>query len=55
MKRKERISVESLDIVRENIEALKSLFPEAATEAGIDFEVLRQLLGEEVTDGGGGR
>lgn len=42
---------ESLNVVNENIEALKGLFPDAFTEDGIDFETLRQLLGEEVADG----
>ena len=35
----------SLDMVNENLEALKVIFPEAFTEGGVDFEVLRQLLG----------
>ena len=48
---KKRVAVESLNIVRENVKALKTLFPEATTEDGIDFEILRQLLGEGVTDG----
>ena len=42
---------ESLDIVRENVEALKTLIPEAFTEDGIDFDTLRQLLGDEIDDG----
>ena len=37
---------ESADIVSENIERLKELFPDAFSEGGIDFEVLRQLLGD---------
>lgn len=41
----------SADIVEENIEALRRLFPEAFSEDGIDFEVLRQLLGDEVAEG----
>ena len=41
----------SLNVVDENLKALKSLFPEAFTEDGIDFEVLRQLLGDEVAEG----
>ncbi len=36
----------STDIVAENIKQLKSLFPEAFTEGKIDFEVLKQLLGD---------
>ncbi len=35
----------SADILAENIEQLKSLFPESVTEGKIDFEVLKQLLG----------
>ncbi len=40
----------SADIVTENIEHLKALFPEAFTEGKIDFEVLKQLLGGEVDE-----
>ena len=40
----------SVDIVADNIEHLKALFPEAFTEDKIDFEVLRQLLGDEGAD-----
>ncbi len=35
----------SADIVVKNIARLKELFPEAVAEDGIDFEVLKQLLG----------
>jgi adenine-specific DNA-methyltransferase len=41
----------SLDIVDENIQALKEIFPEAFTEGKVDFEVLRQLLGDVVDEG----
>lgn len=41
----------SLDIVKENLDALKSLFPEAFTEDGVNFETLRQLLGDDVDEG----
>lgn len=41
---------ESLSIVDENIEALKAILPDAFTEGGIDFEVLRQLLGDELAE-----
>lgn len=37
---------ESANIVSENLERLKELFPEAFNEGGIDFDVLRQLLGD---------
>ncbi len=33
-------------MVNENLEALKAIFPEAFTEDGVEFEVLRQLLGD---------
>lgn len=41
----------SLDMVNENLEALKTIFPEAFTEDGVDFETLRQLLGGAVDEG----
>ena len=37
---------ESADIVSENIERLKELFPDAFMEGGVNFDVLRQLLGD---------
>ena len=40
----------SSDIVAENLEHLKALFPEAFTEGKVDFEVLKQLLGGAVED-----
>lgn len=40
----------SQDIVAENIEQLKEIFPEAFTEGKIDFEVLKQLLGGAVDE-----
>ncbi|MCD6135117.1 site-specific DNA-methyltransferase, partial [Candidatus Bipolaricaulota bacterium] len=41
----------SLDMVNKNLEALKAIFPEAFTEDGVDFEVLRELLGDAVAEG----
>ena len=38
---------QSADIVSENIERLKELFPDAFSENGVNFETLRQLLGDE--------
>ena len=35
----------SADIVSENIDRLKEMFPDAFTECGVNFDVLRQLLG----------
>ena len=37
---------QSADIIAENIEHMKELFPEAFTEDGVNFETLRQLLGD---------
>ena len=41
----------SPDVVAENVEHLKTLFPEAFTEGQLDFEVLKQLLSGAVNDG----
>lgn len=41
----------SADPVAANIEALKALFPDAISEGGVDFDTLRQLLGDAVDDG----
>jgi len=41
----------SLDMVNKNLEVLKAIFPEAFTEDGVDFEVLRELLGDAVAEG----
>ena len=38
------------DIVAENVEHVKALFPEAFTEGKIDFNVLKQLLGGAVDE-----
>lgn len=39
------------DVVGENIAALKALFPAIVTDGKVDFDVLRQLLGDEVEEG----
>ena len=36
---------QSLDMVSENTEKMKELFPDAFTEGGVNFDTLRQLLG----------
>jgi adenine-specific DNA-methyltransferase len=41
----------SADLVAENLAALKALFPQAFAEGGIDFETLRELLGDAVNEG----
>lgn len=40
----------SPDIVTENIERLREIFPEALTEGKIDFEVLKQMLGGAIDE-----
>lgn len=42
----------SADPVAQNLAAMRSIFPDAFSEGRVDFEVLRQLLGDAV-DGGG--
>tara|TARA_B110000902_G_scaffold263295_1_gene342034 strand:- start:674 stop:1150 length:477 start_codon:yes stop_codon:yes gene_type:complete len=41
---------QSADLVHNNIEKLKTLFPEIVTEGKIDFKVLQQVLGEELEE-----
>ncbi|WP_303697664.1 site-specific DNA-methyltransferase [Brevundimonas naejangsanensis] len=43
-------ATKSADIVAENVDALKALFPDVFKEGGIDFDVLRQLLGGAVDE-----
>src|SRR5262249_54528265 len=40
----------SADLVAENIDTLRSIFPEAFRDGKIDFEVLKQLLGGAIDD-----
>ncbi len=40
----------SADVLASNIEQMKALFPEAFAEVGIDFDVLKQLLGGSVDE-----
>lgn len=42
--------LQSMNITADNITKLKSLFPEAFNEDSVDFEVLKQLLGENVDE-----
>jgi adenine-specific DNA-methyltransferase len=39
------------DVVAENVAAVKALFPSIVTDGQLDFDVLRQLLGDAVEDG----
>ena len=41
---------QSKNLIQENIEQLKKLFPEIVTEDKIDFKSLQQILGEEIED-----
>jgi len=40
--------VYSEDLIQGNIQKLKELFPEVVMEGKIDFQILQQLLGEEI-------
>lgn len=44
----QRLEGTSMDLTEDNIEKLKEIFPEIFTEDKIDFEVLKQLLGEKI-------
>ena len=41
---------QSKDLVQDNIDKLKELFPEIVTDEKIDFKVLQQVLGEELEE-----
>jgi adenine-specific DNA-methyltransferase len=41
---------QSKNLIQENIEQLKKLFPEIVSEGKIDFKSLQQILGEEIED-----
>lgn len=45
-----RIPSSSQDLIEENIEKLKGLFPEVVTEGKIDLDMLKTVLGEAVDD-----
>ena len=44
------LEARSPDIITENLEQLKGMFPEAFTEGKVDFDVLKQLLGGVVEE-----
>lgn len=46
----EKLNGQSADVIAENIDQLKTLFPEAFTEGNIDFDTLKQLLGGTVEE-----
>ena len=41
----------SKDLIQENLDQLKKLFPEIVSEGKIDFKSLQQVLGEELEEG----
>ena len=45
-----KLTGESKDIVSDNIYKLKELFPEIVTEDKIDFDILKEILGENIDD-----
>ena len=45
-----KLTGKSIDILNENIETLKQLFPEIITEEKIDFDKFKTLFGEEIDD-----
>ena len=47
----EKLDGTSMNLVQENIKKLKEIFPEIFIEGRIDFDLLKQILGE----GGGYR
>ena len=44
----EKLEGTSMNIVQANIAKLKEFFPEIVSEGKIDFEILKQLLGEKI-------
>ena len=45
-----KISGESMNILKDNIEKIRKVFPEVCCEDKIDFDKLKQVLGEYVED-----
>lgn len=48
----EKLNNCSLNLERKNIEKLKDLFPEAIQEGEVDYDILKSLLGSEISGGG---
>ena len=46
-----RMPLTSQDVVQDRMDRLRELFPEGFTEGKIDFENLRQTLGENIDSG----
>lgn len=47
----ERINNCSLNLERKNVEKLKELFPEAVQEGEVNYDILKSLLGSEISGG----
>lgn len=43
-------ATQSANVIADNVQALEALFPEAFKEGGVDFDVLKQLLGGAVDE-----
>jgi len=46
----EKMNGKSMDLLQENIEYVKSLFPSAVSDGKINFDVLKQFLGEAIDE-----
>ena len=44
----EKLEGTSMNLMQDNINKLKEIFPEIFTEGKIDFEILKQLLGDKI-------
>lgn len=42
------VELESNDLVKDNIEKLKEIFPDIVKDGKIDFDTLKLVLGEEI-------
>jgi len=49
-KKKQKVNRQSADIPADRLARLRELVPEAFTEGKVDFDRLREALGEEVED-----
>ena len=41
-----------MNLERKNVEKLKELFPEAVQEGEVNYDILKSLLGSEISGGG---
>ncbi|MGB2974436.1 MAG: hypothetical protein WBD18_00155, partial [Phycisphaerae bacterium] len=46
----QKVNMQSADLTADRLAGLRDLLPEAFTEGKVDFDRLRQALGEEVDD-----